>query len=144
MKNDVIISFLDGETPVVASVDENTVIDVGDNEFLALVDMDGNAYADVCGNAYAIDGDSIKYIKIESQSPTKERGNMQKNTIDKTEKTLVDVHVEFENGSILDIDEVDMSKISIENVRFMIIPKSDAVVHAINLEKVVYITYDEE
>ena len=66
MKNDVIICFNDGETLVVASVDKNTVIDVGDDEFLALVDMDGNAYADVLGNAYEIDGDSIKYIKIES------------------------------------------------------------------------------
>lgn len=141
MKNDVIICFLDGETPVVASVDENTVIDVGDNEFLALVDMDGNAYADVCGNAYEIDGDSIKYIKIESQSPTKERGNMQKSTIDKTEETLVDMHVEFENGTILDIDEVDMSEIAIDN-RLMTIPEGDAVAHTINLDKVVYITYD--
>lgn len=32
---------------------------------------------------------------------------MQKNT-NKTEKTLVDVYVEFENGSVLDIDGVYM------------------------------------
>ena len=76
MKNDVIICFNDGETLAVASVDKNTVIDVGDNEFLALVDMDGNAYADVLGNAYAIDGDSIKYIKIEPHEEV--RGHAEK------------------------------------------------------------------
>lgn len=67
---------------------------------------------------------------------------MQKSTIDKTEETLVDVHVEFENGSVLDIDAVDMSQISIENGQFMTIPEGDAVAHVINLDKVVYIKYD--
>ena len=66
---------------------------------------------------------------------------MQKSTIDKTEETLVDVYVEFENGSVLDIDEVDMSEIEIDN-RLMTIPEGDAVAHTINLDKVVYITYD--
>lgn len=67
---------------------------------------------------------------------------MQKSTIDKTEETLVDVHVEFENGSVLDIDAVDMNEISIENGQFMTIPEGDAVAHVINLDKVVYIKYD--
>lgn len=67
---------------------------------------------------------------------------MQKNMIDKTEETLVDVHVEFENGTVLDIDEVDMSEIEIDNGRLMTIPEGDAVAHTINLDKVCYITYD--
>lgn len=78
-----------------------------------------------------------------SKSYHTQRGeNMQKSTIDKTEETLVDVHVEFENGSVLDIDAVDMSKISMENGLFMTIPEGDAVVHVIKIDKVVYIKYD--
>ena len=57
MKVDVIIFFKDGEKLVVVGVDENMVGDAGDSKFLALIDM--------YGNAYAIDGESIKYIKIE-------------------------------------------------------------------------------
>ena len=57
MKKDVIIYFKDGEKLVVVGVDENMVVDAGGDKFLGLVDMHGNAYA--------IDGESIKYIKIE-------------------------------------------------------------------------------
>ena len=66
---------------------------------------------------------------------------MQKNTIDKTEKTLVDVHVEFENGSVLDIDEVYMDEIRMDTDRTMLVPEGSAMLHTINLDKVNYITY---
>lgn len=69
---------------------------------------------------------------------------MQKSTVDKTEETLVDVHVEFENGSVLDIDEADMSEITVDNGRFMTIPEGAATAHTINLDKVNYITYNRE
>ena len=64
MKCDVIIAFKDGEKLVVVGVDENMVADTGDNKLLALIDM--------YGNAYAIDGESIKYIKIESHEGARE------------------------------------------------------------------------
>lgn len=69
---------------------------------------------------------------------------MQKSTIDKTEETLVDVHVEFENGSVLDIDEIDMCEITVDNGHLMTIPEGAATAHTINLDKVNYITYDGE
>lgn len=69
---------------------------------------------------------------------------MQKSTIDKTEETLVDVHVEFENGSVLDIDGVYMDEIRMDRDRTMLVPEGNAILHAINLDKVNYITYDEE
>lgn len=75
---------------------------------------------------------------------TQEVKNMQKSTIDKTEETLVDVHVEFENGSVLDIDAVDINEIRMDRERTMLVPHGGAMLHAINLDKVVYITYDEE
>lgn len=68
---------------------------------------------------------------------------MQKNT-NKTEKTLVDVYVEFENGSVLDIDAVDMDEIRMDRERTMLVLHGGVMLHAINLDKVVYITYDEE
>lgn len=69
---------------------------------------------------------------------------MQKSAIDKTEETLVDVHVEFENGSILDIDEVDMNEIKVDTDRTVLVPERNAILHTINLDKVNYITYDGE
>lgn len=69
---------------------------------------------------------------------------MQKSTIDKTEETLVDVHVEFENGSVLDIDEIDMCEITVDNGHLMTIPEGAATAHTINLDKVNYIAYDGE
>lgn len=90
------------------------------------------------GNLYAIDNESIKYIKI---APHERMDDMQKNTIDKTEKTLVDVHVEFENGSVLDIDEVYMDEIRMDTDRTMLVPEGSAMLHTINLDKVNYITY---
>lgn len=69
---------------------------------------------------------------------------MQKSTIDKTEETLCDVHVEFENGSVLDIDGVCMDEIRKDRERTMLVPKGNAILHAINLDKVNYITYDGE
>ena len=71
----------------------------------------------------------------------KRMDDMQKNTIDKTEKTLVDVHVEFENGSVLDIDEVYMDEIRMDTDRTMLVPEGSAMLHTINLDKVNYITY---
>lgn len=79
-----------------------------------------------------------------SQSYTERIKNMQKNTIDKTEKTLVDVHVEFENGSVLDIDEVYMDEIRMDTDRTMLVPEGSAMLHTINLDKVNYITYNGE
>lgn len=67
--------------------------------------------------------------------------DMQKNTTDKTEKTLVDVHVEFENGSVLDIDGVYMDEIRMDTDRTMLVPEGSAMLHTINLDKVNYITY---
>lgn len=69
---------------------------------------------------------------------------MQKSTIDKAEETLVDVHVEFENGSVLDIDEIDMCEITVDNGHLMTIPEGAATAYTINLDKVNYITYDGE
>ena len=71
----------------------------------------------------------------------KRMDDMQKNTIDKTKKTLVDVHVEFENGSVLDIDEVYMDEIRMDTDRTMLVPEGSAMLHTINLDKVNYITY---
>lgn len=69
---------------------------------------------------------------------------MQKSAIDKTEKTLVDVHVEFENGSVLGIDRVYMDEIRTDRDRTMLVPEGNAILHAINLDKANYITYDGE
>lgn len=69
---------------------------------------------------------------------------MQKNTIDKTEKTLVDVHVEFENGSVLDIDGVYMDEIMMDGNRTMLVPEGSAMLHTINLDKANYILYNGE
>lgn len=69
---------------------------------------------------------------------------MQKSTIDKTEETLVDVHVEFENGNVLDIDGVCMDEIRMDRDRTMLVPEGSAMLHAINLDKVNCITYDGE
>ena len=70
----------------------------------------------------------------------KRMDDMQKNTIDKTKKTLVDVHVEFENGSVLDIDEVYMDEIRMDTDRTMLVPEGSAILHTINLDQVNYIT----
>nr|DAI03049.1 MAG TPA: hypothetical protein [Caudoviricetes sp.] len=69
---------------------------------------------------------------------------MQKSTIDKTEKTLVDVHVEFENGSVLDIDGVYMDEIKVDTDRTMLVPEGNAILHTVNLDKVNYIHYNGE
>ena len=74
----------------------------------------------------------------------KRMDDMQKNTIDKTEKTLVDVHVEFENGSVLDIDGVYMDEIMIDTDQTMLVPEGSAMLHTINLNKVNYLAYDGE
>ena len=70
--------------------------------------------------------------------------NMQKSTIDKTEETLVDVHVEFENGSVLDIDGVYMDEIRMDADRTILVPEGSAMLHTVNLDKVNYITYNGE
>ena len=69
---------------------------------------------------------------------------MQKSAIDKTEETLVDVHVEFENGSVLDIDGVYMDEIMIDSNRTMLVPEGSAMLHTINLDKANYIAYNGE
>lgn len=69
---------------------------------------------------------------------------MQKNTIDKAEETLVDVHVEFENGSVLDIDGVYMDEIMMDGSRTMLVPEGSAMLHTINLDKANYILYNGE
>ena len=69
---------------------------------------------------------------------------MQKSAIDKTEETLVDVYVEFENGSVLDIDGVYMDEIRIDSNRTILVPEGSAMLHTINLDKANYITYNGE
>lgn len=64
--------------------------------------------------------------------------------IDKTEETLVDVHVEFENGNVLDIDGVYMDEIRMDRDRTMLVPEGSAMLHTVNLDKVNYITYNGE
>ncbi len=69
---------------------------------------------------------------------------MQKSAIDKTEETLVDVRVEFENGSVLDVDGVYMDEIRMDVGRTMLVPEGSAMLHTVNLDKVNYITYNGE